>query len=49
MYILTTHIFLKVLQTKFIGFVEKLSSVHATSIQDDICSLWDPVAIYDII
>lgn len=45
----STYIFLKVFHTEFIGFEEELCPVHAAGVQDDICALRYPVAVYDVI
>lgn len=45
----STYIFLKVFQTEFIGFEEKLCPVHVAGVQNDICALRYPVAIYNVI
>lgn len=45
----STYIFFKVLQAEFIGFGEKLRPVHVAGVQNDICALWYPEAIYDVI
>lgn len=39
----------KVFQAEFIGFDEKLCPVHVAGVQNDICALRHPVAIYDVI
>lgn len=44
-----THIFFKVVQTEFIWFAKELCPVHAAGVENDICTLWYPVAVYDVI
>lgn len=45
----STHISFKVFKSEFVGFVEKLCPVHVAGVQDDVCSLRHPVAVYDVI
>lgn len=41
--------FFKVFQAEFVGFDEKFCPVHVAGVQNDICALRYPVAIYDVI
>lgn len=45
----STHSSFKVFKSEFVGFVEKLCPVHVAGVQDDVCSLRHPIAVYDVI
>lgn len=44
-----SYLFIKVFQAEFIGFEKKLCPVHVARVQNDICALWYPVALNDVI
>lgn len=44
-----SYILRKVFKSEFIGLGEKLESMHSSNIQDNVCPLFHPVAINDIV
>lgn len=45
----STHIFFKVFQAELVWSGEELRAVHAARVENDVCALRHPVAIYDVI